>query len=121
MLTRKDNSFKWTDDEKMAFFKLKNAFLEELVLLSIDQTKPFQIESNASKYATGAILQQKGKNNKWHPVVYSSKTFNPAKQNYQIYDKELLGIYFLRNSHSIKVLSDYKNLTYFCLLQKLNA
>ena len=32
--------------------------MEEPVLLLPDQTQPFQIESNASKYASGAVLMQ---------------------------------------------------------------
>ena len=41
----------------MAFDKLK-CFTEEPVLMMPDQTRPFQIETDASKYATGAILTQ---------------------------------------------------------------
>jgi RNase H-like domain found in reverse transcriptase len=36
--------------------------MEEPVLLMPDQSKPFQIESDASKIATGAILTQLNSN-----------------------------------------------------------
>ena len=57
-----------------------------------DQTKPFQIESNASKYASGAVLTQLDSNGDRHPVAFLSKTFNETKKNYEIYNRELLAI-----------------------------
>jgi RNase H-like domain found in reverse transcriptase len=37
---------------------MKKRFMEEPVLLMPDQSKPFQIESDTSKVATGAVLTQ---------------------------------------------------------------
>jgi RNase H-like domain found in reverse transcriptase len=37
---------------------MKKRFMEEPVLLMPDQSKPFQIESDASKVATGVVLTQ---------------------------------------------------------------
>jgi hypothetical protein len=39
-----------------------------------DQSKPFEIECDASKYATGAILYQKDDNGYKHPINFYSKT-----------------------------------------------
>ena len=57
-----------------------------------DQTKPFQIESDASKVATGAVLTQLDSNGDRHPVVFMSKMFINTKRKYGIYDRELLEI-----------------------------
>jgi RNase H-like domain found in reverse transcriptase len=57
-----------------------------------DQSKPFQIKSDASKVATGAVLTQLDSNGDQHPVVFLSKTFSETKRKYEIYDRELLGI-----------------------------
>ena len=57
-----------------------------------DQSQPFQIEADASKYASGAVLTQMDSNGDQHPVAYFSKTFNDMERNYKIYDRELLGI-----------------------------
>ena len=57
-LLKKDNKFKWTSDCQKAFDKLKKRFTEEPVLMMPDHTRPFQIETDASKYATGAVLTQ---------------------------------------------------------------
>jgi len=51
-----------------------------------DQTRPFQIESDASKYASGAVLMQTNVNGDRHPCAYLSKSFSPAKRNYEVYD-----------------------------------
>ena len=37
---------------------MKKCFMEEPVLMMPDQTKPFQIECDASKWASGAVLTQ---------------------------------------------------------------
>ena len=55
-----------------------------------DQSRPFQIKTDASKYATGAVLTQLDSNGDRHPVSIISKTFSLAERNDEIYDWELL-------------------------------
>src|ERR1700678_4774664 len=57
-LTKKDQKFEWTKECQEAFNCLKKNFTEEPVLMIPDNSKPFQIESDASKVATGAVLTQ---------------------------------------------------------------
>ena len=57
-----------------------------------DQSKPFQIKTDASKYATGAVLTQLDSNGNRHPISFISKTLSTAECNYEIYDRELLAI-----------------------------
>ena len=85
---KKDQKFIWTDDCQKAFDELKKRFTEEPVLMMPDQTKPFQIETDASKYVTGQL----DSNGDRHPISFISKTFSPAERNYEIYDRELLAI-----------------------------
>jgi hypothetical protein len=94
-----------------------------------DPEKPFTIESNASKFASGAVLRQQDINGDWHPCRYISHSFNQMEWNYEIYDRELFGIiqaleawrHYLQGSrHPVMILLDHKNLTYFCMAQKLN-
>ena len=91
-LLKKDKKFEWTNDCQTAFDNLKKCFTEEPVLMMPDQTRPFQIETDASKYATGAILTQLNENGDRHPISIISKTLSPAERNYEIYDRELLAI-----------------------------
>ena len=58
----------------------------------LDKTKPFILETDASKVASGAVLQQYDNNGDLHPCGYLSKAFTPIEQWYQIYDRELLAI-----------------------------
>jgi len=95
-----------------------------------DLTRPFQIESDVSKHATGALLTQMDGNGDWHPCTFISKTFSAAERNYEIYDRELLALvraltewrhYIHGSSHMTTALSDHKNLTYRRSPQKLNC
>ena len=94
-----------------------------------DLNKPFQIEADASKYASGGVLTQADSNGDRHPISYLSKSFNQAERNYQVYDRELLAIiralqewrhFVLGSPHPVTVLSDHQNLMYFKNPQKLN-
>ena len=71
-LLKKDQKFEWTPSCQSAFDDLKKRFTEEPVLMMPDQTKPFQIETDASKYATGAVLTQLDSNGARHPVSFIS-------------------------------------------------
>jgi RNase H-like domain found in reverse transcriptase len=51
-----------------------------------DQSKPFQIKSDASKVATGMVLTQLNLNGDRHPVAFLSKTFTKTERKYEIYD-----------------------------------
>jgi hypothetical protein len=94
-----------------------------------DPAKLFVIESDASKFATGAVLRQKDENGDWHSCSYISHSFDATQRNYEIYDRELLGIiraletwrhYIQGSVHPITIFSDHKNLMFFWQTQKLN-
>ncbi|KAJ2927416.1 hypothetical protein H1R20_g9679, partial [Candolleomyces eurysporus] len=128
-LLKKNIRFEWTPKAQEAFDLLKKKFTEEPVLMMPDPTRPFQIESDASLYASGAVLTQMDANGKRHPVFFLSQTFTPTEQNYQIYDRERLGIiralrewrHYLQGSpHPITIYTDHLNLLYFRNPQKLN-
>ena len=78
---KKDHKFIWTDDCQKAFYELKKRFTEEPVLMMPDQMKPFHIEMDASKYASGAVLTQLDSSGDRHPISFISKTFSPAERN----------------------------------------
>jgi len=87
-----------------------------------DSTKLFIIESDASKFAMGAVIRQKNTNGDYHPCGYISHSFDVIQQNYEIYDRELMGIVRALEmwQHPTVILSDHKNHTYFRTAQKLN-
>jgi RNase H-like domain found in reverse transcriptase len=67
---------------------MKKRFTEELVFLMPDQSKPFQIKSDASKVATGTVLTQLDSNGNRHPIAFLSKTFSETERKYEIYNQE---------------------------------
>jgi hypothetical protein len=87
-----------------------------------DHSKPFQIESDTLKYASGAVLTQTDINGDRHLVAFLSKTFTDMERRYKIYDRELLGIvralkewrhHIQGLGHTTLVYTDHQNLTYF--------
>ncbi|KAK1916818.1 hypothetical protein P3342_004373 [Pyrenophora teres f. teres] len=74
------------------FERLKQVFLEAPVLEMYDPRRKTRVETDASDYALGAVLSQQSEDGKWRPVFYYSRKFSGAELNYDVHDKELLGV-----------------------------
>ena len=61
------SKFFWLETQQKAFAELKHCLCCAPVLTLLDLQQPFEIETDASDYAIGAVLTQKG-----HPVAYHS-------------------------------------------------
>ncbi len=85
-LTKKGVLWRWTATEQNTFEALKKAVSEDPILLFPKLTEPFKMEVDASAIAIGAVLNQKGEDNKLHPVAYYSELFSTIEQNYNVYD-----------------------------------
>src|SRR5882757_1562386 len=72
-LTKVGQRWQWTDKEQHAFDMLKQMICKLPILMHADATKKFQVETNASSYAYGAVLLQKADDRKYHPVAFYSK------------------------------------------------
>jgi hypothetical protein len=127
-LTRKDVPFHWGTSQESAFQSLIQAFITAPVLALPDHSKPFCLITDASDFATGATLEQPDALNRWHSIAYHSKSMQPAEQNYEIHNKELLAIiwaleifrhYLEEWDDDLEVWSDHGNLVYFTMKQKL--
>jgi len=128
VLLRKTHPWEWTPTQYAAFKNMKVTFTLQPVLLMPDYAKPFEIESDASLYATGAVLLQQDTNGEWHPVAFHSQSISLTEQNYQVYDRELMAIihtlhdwrcYIYGSLFTTIVWTDHHNLTYYTHLQKL--
>jgi hypothetical protein len=86
-LTGLKQVFKWGGKQQKAFDTLKEKISTTPVLALPDLQHPFEIETDASDYAMGAVLMQHGK-----PICYHSETFTSAVVNYPTYDKELYAL-----------------------------
>jgi hypothetical protein len=72
-----------------ALDRIINILTTELVLMHSNPEKPFELEVDASDYATSTILFQCDKRGKPKPLGFHSKTLSKEEMNYDIYDKEL--------------------------------
>ena len=125
-LTGKEE-WKWGTEQQTAFDTLQSVITEWPVLVIPVDDEPYQVEADSSDFTLGAVLSQR-QNNKWHPVTYLSKSLTEAKQNYEIYNKELLAImtalsewrHYLLTGKEFEIWTDHQNFCYFRKAQKLN-
>jgi len=61
--TRKNEKWRWGEEQERAFKQLKDIFITRLVLAMPDLDKEFRIEADASNFATGGVLSMKCKDN----------------------------------------------------------
>ena len=101
------------------FDGLKRRFVEGPILVAADYMCPLQWESDASYFATGAVLLMLCEDEKWHLCAFLSKGLNDVKRNYDVHDKEMLGIiqaleawrhYLEGAKHEINIWTDHQNL-----------
>ena len=128
-LTRKDEKWKWGEEQQAAFEQLKSVFTTRPVLATPELDKEFRVEADASNFATGGVLSVKCDNDLWRPVAFISKALNETERNYEIHDKEMLGVircleawrHFLEDARlKFEIWTDHKNLEYFMSSQNLN-
>ncbi len=69
------------------------------VLQQPDFSKAFYLQTDVLVHGVGAVLSQEGGmltspnlKPKQHPITYFLNTFTPTKQNYNIYEREFLGL-----------------------------
>ena len=55
-LTKKDQTFEWKEPQQIAFDMLKQRFTTASILTFPDIDKQFRLETDASDFATGAVL-----------------------------------------------------------------
>ena len=98
------------------------------ILIAFDPEKETVVETDASDYALGGVISQKGEDGKLHPIAFYSRKLTSAELNYEIHDKELLAIveclrewrvYLEGSKYRVKVYSDHKNLLYFMTMKVL--
>ena len=85
-LTQK-GAFRWTDDAKVTFDKLKKMMSTCPVLALADFSRPYVLECDASGSRISAILMHDR-----HPIAYESQKLNDNERLYSTYDKEMLAI-----------------------------
>ena len=101
---------------------LQSKLSQTPILVPADPTKPFEVTTDASDFAIGAVLSQDGK-----PVAFESRQMSPAEKNYAVHEKELLAIvhalkvwrHYLEGQE-FNVITDHQSLRYLQTQDKLN-
>ena len=128
-LTQKDKAFTWGTAEANTFASLKTRFTTAPILAYPDNDCQFRLETDASDFATSAVLSIL-KDNKWHPVAFSSHAMSPEERNYLVADKEMLLViraleqcchYLEGAKHQFDIWNDHANLQWFMKRQDLNC
>ncbi|KAH9326987.1 hypothetical protein KI387_007165 [Taxus chinensis] len=92
----KSKGFDWGEEPDKAFELLKYKIIHAPVLALLNLQQPFEVETNASDYAMGAMLLQGGK-----PICYHLETFTSTIRGYIFYDKEMYGLVQGENMEAI--------------------
>ena len=71
-----------TEEAIKAFKALKQVCMTAPILVLADHTKPFLLETDASKDGLGAVLSQKQTDRWYHPIAYCSRALMPHEKNY---------------------------------------
>ncbi|MBW0583152.1 hypothetical protein O181_122867 [Austropuccinia psidii MF-1] len=125
---KKDSHFPLNEEALRQFHQLKEAFTTAPILSHFDPSLPTIVETDASDYALGAVLSQISDSGK-NPIACDSCKCLPAELNYEIHDKELLGIvwalkrwraFLLSLSSSFEVFTNHSALQYFMSSKILN-
>ena len=64
-MVKKDQEWKWTEQQEKAFKKLKERFTKEPVLAVPNLDKKKRIEVNVSDYAMRGVLSMECEDEKW--------------------------------------------------------
>lgn len=127
-LTGKNATFKWGPAQQLAFSNLKAAFVAEPALANFHPERKTVLECDASGWATGGVLSQYDDDNVLRTVAYFSAKNTAAEVNYTIHDKEMLAVIKclqewnmeLKSVENFTVITDHKNLEYFCKTRLLS-
>ena len=122
-LTRKDQSFSWTDKCEESFQELKQRLTSALVLVILNVSKPFEVYCDASYLGLNCVLMQEK-----NVVAYDSRQLKVHKKNYPTHDLELATMVFVLKiwrhylyGAQFHVFSDHKSFEYLFDQKELNT
>lgn len=90
-LLRKNEPFKWTENQQTAFQELKNALTTEPVLTPYEVNAQHQLHTDASSIGVAAVLMQNNQGS-WKPVAYYSRSTSSTEKNWHSYELETLAV-----------------------------
>jgi hypothetical protein len=118
-LTRSDVPWQWGPAQQKSFDALRSALCSAPVLVIPDPQLPYEVYTDASQFALGAVLLQNHGNGK-QPVAFLSRKLTDTERRYPTGDREMLGIFYALQQWrcylegaEFMVNSDHLNHTWF--------
>lgn len=111
-LTKKSVNFTFGSEEARAFDKLKECLVNSPILSIYCPRDTTELHCDASSVGFGAILMQRKRDQKLHPVFYFSKRTTEAETKYHSFELETLAIiYALRRFRTYLLGIQFKIIT----------
>ncbi|XP_037083880.1 uncharacterized protein K02A2.6-like [Pollicipes pollicipes] len=89
-LLKKGTTFQWTQEQQLAFSKVKQLISTSPVMRPFDPHLPTVVTSDASDRGAGAVLTQTQYSGEERPFAYWSRSFTEAESRYSVSEKEAL-------------------------------
>ena len=127
--SRKSERVLLLEDALKAFEAFKQVYMTAPILAFTDYTKPFLLETDASKEGLGPVLLQKQADGQYHPVTYGSRVLMPHEKNYHSTKLKFLALKWAVTEHFKEYLpyqpflvkTDNNPLTYIMMTPNLGA
>ncbi|KAG5319045.1 POL3 protein, partial [Pseudoatta argentina] len=104
-LLKNDAMFRFDDEQKNAFQKLKTILSQELLFKLYRVGADTELHADASSYGFGAILCQRDDQDRlFHPVCYASWKTSEAESRYSSYELEVLAVIRALNKFRVYLL-----------------
>ena len=115
--TKKKNmpEWKWTENEEIVFNKLKAVLCSPPILAYPDFKQPFELHTDASIKALGAVLYQTQGDQK-RVIAYASRSLTKAERNYSAFKLEFLALKWAVTEK----FADYLTLNHFSVITDNN-
>ena len=93
-MTKKDVTFNWNKEAEQAWATIKEKLISDPILAHPDLTKGYHLIFDASSYAIGGILCQKGEDGQLHPVSYGSSILSESQRKWSTVQKKLYSLVY---------------------------
>jgi hypothetical protein len=128
--TADGRKYEWLPVHQRAADTLKAALTAAPTLALPDPDRQYVVNTDASDFATGAVLQQ-DQGNGLQPVAFCSHKMSDTERRYPTHDREMLAIIHMlgewrtylqgRQPFVIRIRTDHNSLQYFMTQQSLSA
>ena len=92
LLKGKPKTISWTKEQQAGFDAIKDALAAAALLKHPRPNAPLALTTDASNFAVGAVLEQRGEDG-WEPLAFYSAKLQEHQRQWPPYDRELLAAF----------------------------